>query len=540
MTAIVPIASTRTVARWFGPADAPLLGWLSTVPGRATGSGVLMLPPVGYEWWSGHRTLRTTAERLAALGHTVLRFDYHGTGDSAGTGAEHGRLTAWRASAAAGADLLRGLGCDRLTLVGTRLGGLIALLDGAALAADAVVAWEPPPSGKRFVRELRMLSQPVPDSDGAVGFAGVLFAAETLADISALDLRGLASPPAASVTLLGGGLETTAELLRASGCDVSVEEPAGGEQALAVPTEDATVPGDVVAAIATAVGPADADAIAPPEDGDPVATMPWEDATIIEVVVRLGPDGLVGVLATPADGPGETVVVWLNSGSEPHVGSGRAWVEFSRHLARHGHGSLRLDFSGWGESPDLGHAPGRPYDAHTLAETAQVVSALHERGYERVVLAGLCAGAWIALQAVLDQPVAGVIALNPQLYWRPGDPVEALMSTTRERRAPVRAKEERGGRFGVWTVLDRVGHRPWAGRWLDAVAATEVPVLLAFAEGDDGLEFLHNRLARRLDHVTRTGRVRVVEMPDIDHSMHRLWLRDRVTNQVTAFLDSLA
>ena len=39
--------------------------------------------------------------------------------------------------------------------------------------------------------------------------------------------------------------------------------------------------------------------------------------------------------------------------------------------------------------------------------------------------------------------VDGVIALNPPLYWAPGDPVEALMSTTRQRPLPPHRRTPR-------------------------------------------------------------------------------------------------
>jgi hypothetical protein len=114
------------------------------------------------------------------------------------------------------------------------------------------------------------------------------------------------------------------------------------------------------------------------------------------------------------------------------------------------------------------------------------------------------------------------------------------MRDTRARRTAEREREARGGRLGLWTLLDVLGHRSWAGRWLDAVAATDVPVLLCFAEGDDGLEYLRNRVAHRLARVTARERMQVVEVPEIDHSMHRAWLRDRVVDAVGDFVASVA
>ncbi len=525
-----------TVPRWFGPAERPLLGWL-TVAAEPTASGVVMLPPVGYEWWSSHRTLRTVAERLAAAGHTVLRFDYDGSGDSAGGDRDPERIAAWRRSTAAAVAELRDLGAGRLTLLGTRLGGLLALLDGAPLGADAVVAWAPPRSGRRLARELRMLSQEVPGEQGAIAVSGVTFTAAAMAELSALELD-LAVAPAPRVGLIGPGLERLGGELGGLGAEVTVADPPGAASALEVPAEDAVVAERVVDAIVEAVGPATGGRLPMPAESA-AATFGWLEGEVTEKVVRVGEHRLVGVLTEPVDGPGRTVVVWLNSGSEPHVGSGRVWVEYARGLALRGHASLRLDFSGWGESPDRGHAPGRPYDAHGIGEAVEAARWLEEAGYSRVVLAGLCAGAWIALRAVLERPLAGVFALNPQLYWQPGDPVEALMSETRARRTPEREREERGRRLGTWTLLDRLGHRPWAGRWLDAMAATRVPVLLCFAAGDDGLEYLENRLSRRLAAVLAQGTVQVVEIPDIDHSMHRAWLRDRITSTAALFLDGL-
>jgi pimeloyl-ACP methyl ester carboxylesterase len=259
-----------------------------------------------------------------------------------------------------------------------------------------------------------------------------------------------------------------------------------------------------------------------------------------EEVVRLGPRELVGIVTEPAQLAADaSTFLFLNSGSEPHIGPGRAWVEYARALAAKGHAAVRVDFSGWGESPDLGHAPGRPYDPHGEQELIDIVEALQGRGYPQVVVVGLCAGAWIALRVASRRTMAGVVALNPQLYWRPGDPVEALMSETRARRTPDRRREERGRRLGIWTMLDVLRLRPSSARWLEEIDEAGTPTLLLFAEGDDGIEYLRNRCGRCLSRVLRGQTVRVAEIPGIDHSMHRVWLRDRVIDALADFSETL-
>lgn len=541
----------RTEGRWFGPEDRPLLGWLSTSSGAVTASGVLILPPIGYPYWSSHSTLRALAQRLAGAGHTVLRLDYDGTGDSAGDQSDGDRVAAWRSSAAAGAAELRTLGVRQLILLGVRLGATLALVDGAALGADAVVAWSPVVSGRRYAKEIRLLATPVPDDGagdtaGSVVAAGTVFSAQTLDELSKLAVIGSDAAPVGRTLVLDAGSDGgLLDHLRGQGGVAEHQALAGGEQALEVPAEEATVPQAIVAAIESWIGPcpSSAGSVAPRSTR---AALSWGGGRVTEEIVTLGPDRLVGILTEPgASAAGSSAaagatVVMLNSGSESHVGPGRAWVEYARGLARLGHSCLRVDFRGWGESPDDGYAPGRPYDAHCIQDTARIIAELRARGHDRIVLLGLCAGAWIALRAALgDQPPAGVIALNPQLYWQPGDPVEALMSTTRSRRTAERERERLGGRYGLWTAADLLGARPWAGRWLDELREVGLPIAMLFAAGDDGLEFLDNRLRRRLRRVRRSAALRVVELPEVDHAMHRTWLRARVIQAIAEQLEQM-
>jgi len=85
------------------------------------------------------------------------------------------------------------------------------------------------------------------------------------------------------------------------------------------------------------------------------------------------------------------------------------------------------------------------------------VRALQAEGFERLAICGLCASAWIALRAVLHAPVAGVIALNPQLYWNPGDPVNIDWDLIRSLRAAEIRRVELGARYGLWRPDRRTG-----------------------------------------------------------------------------------
>jgi len=542
---MVAVRSLRQRAVWFGPTDRPLLGWL-TQPASGPGeTGVVVVPPLGYEYWTTHRALRAVAERLAAQGCSVLRFDLEGTGDSAGGPGDPDRLGAWRRSVGEAVSLLRANGSSSLVVAGVRFGATLAVLQGASVGADRIVAWAPVERGRPYVRELRLLSQPVPDDvevvGGGIAHAGSVLGPDTLEQLGTVDVTMLEDRPAPRVLVVDRDDRPTSDALldrvRTLGAATDHVTVPDSDVALDRPTEYSDVPDAVVQAISDWVGRSEPARVA----GRPV---PDDDASariggVTERVVRLGRERLVGI-QTDADGVSRATVVWCNSGSEPHVGPGRAWVDYARALASSGYTSVRLDFSGWGESPDLGHAPGRPYDAHCLDEVASVVDDLRAQGHERVVVAGLCAGAWVALRSALDHRLDGVIAINPQLYWQPGDPVEAdIASETRVRRAEEIRRMRRGRRLGVWSALDAVGIRHPAAEWVRDVDASDTPVLALFAEGDDGLEFLEDRVGRTWSRALRRGMVTCRVVTDIDHPMHKTWRRDALVDELRRWLDAV-
>jgi alpha-beta hydrolase superfamily lysophospholipase len=540
-------AGVRTTGRWIGPADRPLLSWLSVASTGPGLSGVVIGPPVGYGYAAAHRSLRTLAESLAGQGHTVLRVDYDGTGDSAGDQWDHDRVASWASSLTVAADELRALGAHEVHVVGLQLGACLVLHEANRLGARSVVLWDPVVDGRRFVREIRLLGTEVPSSEppahrGGIVHAGTVFSAGTMADLAGFGPARLETPPADRILVLDReeptpSVEALTARLREMGADVDHDTTPGMAVALDEPAEYTTVPTDVLARIVGWIGPTHPiGGRRKPPPTPATVTLAFHEERVQEEVVTLGPDDLVGVLTRPPVPPLATVV-WLNAGSEPHVGPGRAWVEFARALACKQYASLRLDFSGWGESPDLGRAPGRPYDAHCVEDTINTVDALAKLGHRHVVVAGLCAGAWVAMRAALSAAVSGIVAINPQLYWQPGDPVEAdIVNETRVRREDEIDQYAWGARTGLWSALDRLGAPHPASNWLDELGRRPIPTLALFAQGDDGLEFLQDRVGTAWSRAGRSGAVEVEVLDGLDHPMHHHWKRGEVVEAVTGFL----
>ncbi len=179
----------------FGPPQAQLFGlYHGPDPSDEQGVGVVLCSPLGHEAMSTHRAYRHLAERLAEAGVHALRFDYHGTGDSAGQAGDPGRVRAWLDSIGAAIDELRALsGVRSVDLVGVRFGATLA----ARVAEErrdirGLVLWAPCSSGRVYVRELRAFSRLGPGQAAAPGdeedVAGYPLAEATARDLGAIDL----------------------------------------------------------------------------------------------------------------------------------------------------------------------------------------------------------------------------------------------------------------------------------------------------------------------------------------------------------------
>lgn len=192
----------------FGNSSAPLFGLYHPPQSDAPRpAGVLLCQPVGHEYMRAQRAVRRLADLLAESGFHVLRFDYRGTGDSAGE-THGGRATDWVEDVGAALTELQDLSqAATIGVVGLRLGAALA---ARAIASSRevrqVVLWDPVVNGAAHLAELQELhnrrigaflaarprhERVTPADDGSL--FGFPFPPALRADIAALDL--LASLP---------------------------------------------------------------------------------------------------------------------------------------------------------------------------------------------------------------------------------------------------------------------------------------------------------------------------------------------------------
>ena len=139
---------------WMGPASHRLYAALHGVAGVPS-TGVVLVPPLLHELPRSRRFIAEVASELAAIGLPTLRFDFHGTGDSSGTGDDIGFASMHRDIDQAVAALREKTGIRRLVLVGWRGASLVlrGWLDRGG-SADLVVLWDPIVDGGYWLQEL--------------------------------------------------------------------------------------------------------------------------------------------------------------------------------------------------------------------------------------------------------------------------------------------------------------------------------------------------------------------------------------------------
>lgn len=438
---------------FFGPPERPLLGLLHEPASRGDRTGVVLCNPFGYEAICAHRTYRHLAERLARAGHTALRFDYDGTGDSFGDDTDPGRVRAWIDSIHAAIGELQRAGVEQVVLFGVRLGGLLAL-HAACERHDVsgLILWAPCLNGKAYLRELKVLQRvheetlnapaatQTAEVDEALGFA---LTAETALTLKGLDIRELSHCSARDALLiardeLGTDLRAVPQLERLGLNTTSEALP--GFAAMLTDPHKSELPEQSLASIERWLGRRRrrSSAVSSALRSAPAPAVDTVFAHAVrERILRIGQQKLFGILneakAQPkcAERPrasSRTAAIFLNPGAIHRIGMNRMYVGLSRSWGAQGVPSLRLDISSIGDSAaESGTAENRLYSKHAALDVRAAIEELVRLGVaEQFVLVGLCSGAYAAFHAALAEPrVSGLLLVNPQTFeYKDGDSLE--------------------------------------------------------------------------------------------------------------------
>jgi pimeloyl-ACP methyl ester carboxylesterase len=542
---------------YFGPAHRPLLGWFHAPAGAWRDTAVVLCPPLGYQHLASYRTMGLLAARLSGLGFAVVRFDYPGMGDSAGDEHESGLVRDWvEAIHLAGAEARRLSGATRTAAVGLGVGGMLAAAAGSQQPFDALVLWAPVESGRKFIRELRVLQGAGDDSitsrDGLEA-GGFIYPDALAAEIEALDLLRPGQSPARLMLLASRDdlppLQRLEQRLRATGAELTVSRVCGMRQVMDVPTTSVVPAQAAIEHIAIWLGDTFAACGAAPAVALPRATrvtmpVPGSSSAVVEEAVWFGDHGLSGIVSEPMGSPASnTALLLLNSGRERRIGTSRMWVRLGRAWAAEGFRVLRMDIAGLGDSPVRpGGREDAAYSDDAPRDISDAVAFLLARGATSVIPMGLCSGGYWAVRAAgSDLPLKSVCAVNPQLYWRPGEPeipvrtlgaAREMERMTQSATSPAKWGRLLTGqvpvRHVVRTMWRRVApdnarrrlRRRGHAAILELRQLQRLPgeSLLVFAAEDYGLTFLQQYQRRPFQQLVSGSQVQLQLVPDADHS----------------------
>jgi alpha-beta hydrolase superfamily lysophospholipase len=569
---------------WLSTPSGHIFTWLYTPKHlNPNATGFVLCPPLGHEYVHSYRSYRKLAEALATAGSPVIRFDYHGAGNSQADMLAPARLHCWKENILAQLNLLRDkTQVNSLGLFGVRMGANLALELCREISIDKLILWKPLRKGRQYVRELRAVSRfaelAQADSQNLIEAGGFIITQATLAELETLNVetaaelkvKNLLEIRAADDKSLISSLpsEITREALTTDSFENMMAEP-----------QVSQTPEDVIAGI-----------------------VRWNQATIQKTTIELPhllctpshfnpiPNGLervqiiqgrtFGILAEPdncADN-NNPVIIFCNSGSVHSVGPNRLYTEVARQLTQAGFISLRLDLRNLGDSPcGTVASDNHPYPQETEAlEDIFAAINLIKQTYptRKIALTGLCSGAyWTYRAALIAEPkqLDAAILINPLTFcWRDGLSLDIPQNQDKIREKDyylrsaysadkwlklLKGKVDLINILGViwriiankslqaWSsILDRLNLRPAppVAQEVSHILAKEIKLNFIFSSLDPGHELLLTEGGRRVRHMEKSGDFGVATIEGATHTFTQARHRQQVFNCLAVILKQLA
>ena len=417
---------------WFGSDASPMFGVLHTPAGGAARAGIVICPPIGKEHVDSYRGLKLLAEALCARGFAVLRFDYPGTGDSAGEQRSDTAVAQFQAGVRAAVDYLRAAGVQRVGVVGLRFGALLAASLADRLGeVTAMALWDPVTDGRRYLREGRALYRmtvgqhaEVADADGAENhehFLGITLSSAAVDDLRALRLPAdIGSVPHVLICARPENLGDPCLTALGEQPNCTVAEVAGQPEFVAPPSFVVVIPVPAIAMIADWFDRAIA------SDRVPVTPLIVTDAVVAtsptgeqvrESLEYIGPARLFTIRTTMGQpGADAPTMLFHSTACEHRIGSGRVWVDSARELAGTGVVAVRYDRRGTG---DTGVATTEFARIYSPESGDDVLAAMRGTGAQpqRLMMTGVCSGGSnSAFGALAGGGSRAIVLVNVILY----------------------------------------------------------------------------------------------------------------------------
>jgi dienelactone hydrolase len=536
------------------------------------------------------------SERAAAAGVPTLRFDYDGSGDSAGDDRDPERVRAWIESVQHAVDeLKRATGVASVYVLGVRLGAALAALavkDRGDVAGYIAVA--PVVSGKHYMRELRALQMALSLHEPPAGWsapdgereaAGFVLTSETQAALSELDLAKSSVVPSRRILLLDReelpSAEGWAAALDVAGANPSYRRVAGFAE-LVLDAHRARAPESIVQPCIEFITSGAAEAIpvlANSELASGAAPSSMEfllgGRLVRETAAFMaGTPSLFGITSEPASAARSgTAIMLLNSGAIHHIGPNRLYVWLARKWASEGHLVARVDLSGLGDSaPRPGEPDNVVYGPRAVEDVKAAVAFLRaQRDVTKVKVVGLCSGGYHAFKAaVAGCAVDGVVAINPlTFFWKEGMSLDAPQQHDTVQDAQRYARMVQ--RWDAWkrvlsgrvdlrhaasVVLKQAGifaesYAREVGRVigrplpddlaveLDAVAKRGVDLQFLFASRDPGVELLRSQGGRAVRRLESSGKLGRHYVHGANHTFTATWMQQQFIAKLLAIVTDL-
>ena len=572
-------------ALWFGQPEARLFGWFHPAEGaRPSDAVVVLCNPFGYDAVATHFGHQKLAEHLSQSGVSAFRFDYFGTGDSAGDDEGPNRVATWLANIEeAVAEAKRQSGARKVILFGARLGALLATTYAQTNPVDGLIVMGPSRSGAVFVREMFAMNKmraakgseaASPDieyvDDESLGFP---FPAELREALKKIDPRTSDACPAPRAMVIArddipGPEQGLVEHLRTIGVAVEHSHARGytdlfgDSKALPVETADAIVSWLRSLPLGRLSKSEAARARSWPARTGLAGSVATFDG-VTEEAVRFG-GGLFGIWTEPPAGTPrrETAILLLGSGATHHVGMNRMHTPFARAMARRGFRVLRFDLSGIGESPTRpGERERWIYTPQSIPETRTAIDFAMARGCKAVAMTGLCSGGYTAFHtAAIDPRVVAIAPINVPTYhfnagdslvlaahrpaspWKP--PAITLPITTSFQRARVPFSGPAlfvGPKQRHPSVLPRTGSLVEdpddVARAFGGALARGCKALMIYGSGDPGRLALESHLGPGLAKARGDERLTLALVDGCDHTVTPRIAQKRVHALVAEFFD---